>query len=253
MKHLKVESKDHISYVTLNRPEKRNAFHPEMISELTQVFKLLDSSKDRAVVLSGAGESFCSGGDLEWMKSMASYTFDENKKDSEALFDMYETGRACRLPIIGRIHGHAFGGGLGLVAICDIVASESNTKFCFSEVKWGLVPAVISSFVLRKMTPHLVREYMLTAKVFDANSASMAGLVHFSGSQTQVDSYITETLKLLKSAGPEAVVLTKKLLNELELQSARESTTRLIAERRVSPEGQAGLKSFLEKKPAPWV
>lgn len=255
MKNVKVEIKDQIQWVTLNRPEKRNAFEPQMMAEITEVFKKASSSGARAIVLTGAGESFCSGGDLDWMKSMASYSLEENRRDSENLFDMYEAARTCPLPVIGKIHGHAFGGGLGLVAVCDIVAAASKTQFCFSEVKWGLVPAVISSFVLEKMSPSKAREWMLTAKIFTSPEALDAGLIHFQGDDSQVEQYVIDTLKLLRKAAPEAVSETKKLLRFLTengRSSYRKESTRVIAEKRVGAEGQAGLKSFLEKKPTPW-
>ena len=255
MKHVKVDVQNNIQYVKLNRQEKRNAFHPEMIAELTQIFKKAKKREARAIVLSGEGESFCSGGDLDWMKSMANYTLKQNQKDSENLFDMYETARTCPLPVIGQIHGHAFGGGLGLVAICDVVVAESKTQFCFSEVKWGLVPAVISSFVMEKMAPSKAREWMLTAKVFTAPEALDAGLIHFQGDSSQVELYVKVTLDLLRKAGPEALKETKRLLqflNENPRSKYRKETTKVIAKARVGKEGQAGLKSFLEKKPTPW-
>jgi methylglutaconyl-CoA hydratase len=255
MKHIKVELQNEVQWVRLNRPEKRNAFEPEMIAELTAIFKKASLKTARAIVLTGEGESFCSGGDLQWMKSMAKYTLKQNAQDSENLFDMYESIRNCPLPVIGKVHGHAFGGGVGLTAVCDIVAAESQTQFCFSEVKWGLVPAVISSFCLEKMSPNKAQEWMLTAKVFSASEAYGAGLIHFAGSQADVNEYVDKTLKLLRKAGPEALNETKKLLHFLRenpRSKYRKQSTSVIAKRRVSKEGQAGLTAFLEKKPTPW-
>lgn len=256
MKHLKVEIKNQVQWVALARPEKRNAFHPEMIQELTEVFTNAGKQGERAMVLLGAGESFCAGGDIDWMKSMVEFSDEENRRDSEQLFDMFEAGRNCPIPLLGRVHGHAMGGGLGLLAICDIAAAEAQTSFCFSEVRIGLVPAVISSFVLEKMPAHRARELMLTGRVFNAETAVKAGLIHFQGQMKQVDSFIGETLVTILQAGPEAVKETKKLLrflSENPRSSYREESTRVIAERRASEEGQAGLKSFLEKNPVPWV
>lgn len=255
MKHVKIDVQNNIQWVRLNRPEKRNAFHPEMIAELTQIFKKAAKSDLRAIVLTGEGESFCSGGDLEWMKAMADYTLKENQRDSENLYDMYETARICPIPVIGQIHGHAFGGGLGLVAVCDIVAAESKTQFCFSEVKWGLVPAVISAFVMEKMAPAKTREWMMTAKIFSAAEAFAGGLIHFQGDMIQVKQYVDGTIAHLRKGGPEALRETKKLLRFLEenpREKYRKETTRVIAKKRVGPEGQTGLKSFLEKKPTSW-
>ncbi len=256
MKYVKVEIRDQVQWVKLARPEKRNAFHPEMIAGLTQVFTNASSSNVRAVVLAGEGESFCAGGDLEWMRSMAKFSFEENKGDSEKLFDLYQTARDCPIPIVGHVHGHAFGGGIGLVAVCDIVAAEVKTQFCFSEVKWGLVPAVISSFVSEKMQPHKAREWMLTARVFSAPEALMSGLVHFVGDAAQIDQYVLETISYLKKAGPRSVAATKDILtylNDYPRSAYRDHCTKVISETRVGEEGQAGLKAFLEKKPAPWA
>lgn len=253
MKHIKVEDKNHVRTIELNRPERRNAFHPGMIDELTSVFR--DSEGLRAVVLRGAGDSFCSGGDLEWMKSMAGYTYEENKKDSLALFDMFQAASSISCPLLGRVHGHAFGGALGLIAVCDIVVAEAGTQFCFSEVRWGLAPAVISPFVVAKMAPHKAREWMLTAKVFSAAEAADAGLVHFVGSTEQIDESLSKTLHKISQAGPEAVRATKQLLHFLSenAESAyRTEAARVIAERRVSAEGQKGLQAFFAKTKPDW-
>jgi methylglutaconyl-CoA hydratase len=255
MSHVKSEVIDRILYVKLSRPEKRNAFHPEMIAELTGIFKTAGTGLARMLILSSEGESFCAGGDLEWMKSMAEFSFEENKKDSEALFDMFQAARVCPLPIIGHVHGHVFGGGLGLLAICDIVAAEKLTQFCFSEVKWGLVPAVISPFVLTRMNSARAREWMLTAKIFTAAEAREAGLVHFVGEGAEVEHFIVATRKSLLRAGPESITETKKLLRFLEENqwaNYRERCTTVISERRASAEGQAGLHAFLNNTKTTW-
>jgi methylglutaconyl-CoA hydratase len=256
MKHIKVEQAGGVFRITLTREEKRNAFHPEMIQELTKAFHQAAKSKERVVVLSGAGESFCAGGDLDWMKSIVKFSDKENLKDSEQLFDMFEAARVCPLPILGRAHGHAMGGGLGLLAVCDIVAAEAKTQFCFSEVKIGLVPAVISSFCLAKMLPSRARALMLTARIFSAEEALQSGLIHFQGDAAAVDAYLEKNIGFILKAGPEAVRETKKLLlflSENPPGKYRKHSTKVIAKRRASKEGQAGLKSFFEKKPAPWV
>lgn len=256
MKNIKIDIRENVIWLKLARPEKRNAFHPEMIAELASAFANAASAKERALVLLGEGESFCSGGDLTWMRSMANFSLEENLRDSEKLYAMYEAARQCPLPLIGRVHGHAMGGGVGLTAVCDIVAAESATQFSFSEVKWGLVPAVISSFVLEKIQPHRAREWMLTAKVFLAPEAAEAGLVHFHGTMDDVDAYVSQVLSLIKKGGPEAVRETKKLLrfahghSEKEL---RETAVRVISERRMGAEGQTGLRAFLERKQPPWA
>lgn len=256
MKQLKITQNQAILTVSLNRPEKRNAFQPEMIAELTGVFtKLQKDRQARAVLLTGEGESFCSGGDLEWMKSMAKYTLKDNLKDAGRLFDMYWAIRNCPVPVIGRVFGHCFGGGAGLTAVCDVVAAETKTQFCFSEVKWGLVPAVISPFVTERAQPSWVREWFVTARVFLANEAVTGGLVNFEGNQSDVDGFVEQTLGLILAAAPQAVRQTKALhqtYSPVDWKKARAKVTKIIAERRVSEEGQKGLKAFLEKQTPKW-
>jgi methylglutaconyl-CoA hydratase len=243
--------------IALNRPERRNAFHPGMIQEITTAFKQAARDKTvRAILLTAEGQSFCSGGDLEWMKSMAKYTQKQNVKDAEQLFEMYWSIRTAPVPVIGRVFGHAFGGGAGLLAVCDMVAAEEKTQICFSEVKWGLVPAVISPFVVERVAAGRVREWFLTAKVFGATEAKDAGLVSFVGGIAQVDAYVEETLRLLRAAAPEAVRESKKLhqsYSSVNWRQAKTKVTKLIAARRVSAEGQAGLQAFLDKTNPPWM
>lgn len=258
-KTLLVSQENQILTITLNRPEKHNAFDPKMIQEITDLFLDLNRRTDiRAVVLQGAGASFSAGGDLEWMKSMVNYTFKENQDDAKRLFDMYQAMALCEVPLIGKVHGNVMGGGLGMVAVCDIVISEAQTQFCFSEVKIGIAPAVISSWVLKKTSQGFLREVMMTGRVFSAQESQHWGLVHFietiEGLQPAVEKVIQNILK----AGPEAVRATKRILNEQAHQSyslleIREKSSRWIAERRSSSEGQDGLKSFLEKKKPNWI
>ena len=199
MKHLKVTQNQNVVTVALNRPEKRNAFHPEMIVEITKVFEAFGKDKNvRAVLLTGEGESFCAGGDLEWMRSMAKFTFRKNLTDANQLYDMFWRIRSCPVPVIGRVFGHCFGGGAGLVAVCDIVAAEQKTQFCFSEVKVGLVPAVISPFVTERAQPAWIREWFLTARVFLANEAVTGGLVNFEGNQLDVDDFVDASVFLME-------------------------------------------------------
>ncbi len=257
MSTIKVKEESGILNITLNRPEIHNAFNPEMIMELTKVFSDQNFSiKSRAVVLRGEGESFCAGADLNWMKSMMKYNFEENVADAQRLFTMFEVMRNCPVPVIGEIHGNVFGGGLGLVAICDIVAAEEKTKFCFSEAKLGLVPSVISPFVTRKMAPHTVRELFLTAEVFDTDKAMSSGLIHFKGSASKCEKFVQEKISSMQKCGKGALITTKKLLNDLENLSPQETkteTTTVISRRRVSEEGQEGLKAFLEKRKPSWL
>ncbi len=259
MKFVTLSELDHVAYVKLHRPDVRNAFNPEMISEITNCFLDLDKRTDlRAIVLSGEGKSFCAGADLNWMKEMVAFSFDENVQDSEKLFKMFQAINDCTLPVIGLIHGAAFGGAVGLVACCDQVIVEEGTQFCFSEVKLGIAPAVISSFVLKKVNQGFVRHLMLSAQIFGTHEALQAGLIHSVVPVGQGHVALQTVLHQYKQCGPEAVRETKKLLNSLSLlnsetiSSHQKMTTRLIAERRVSVEGQEGLKSFLEKREASW-
>lgn len=256
MKFVKVALQGEQFNITLNRPDKRNAFHPQMISEITEAFHLAGKEpKAKYVFLSGEGKSFCSGGDLDWMKSMKEYSLEENIEDSKALFEMFRAGYELDLPVLGKLHGHVMGGAIGLAAICDVVAAEEKTLFCFSEVKWGLVPAVISPFVTRKIKKSRADQLMLTAKLFSASEALEAGLIHFSGSEDQVTSFINDQLKLLSQAAPIALKDTKKLLKKIEgfdPNQVLDSTTQVIAKRRVSEEGQKGLQFFLDKQTPDW-
>lgn len=245
-----------VGYVKLNRPEIRNAFDPGMIDLLTKTFEDLERREDlRAVVLQGEGKVFCAGADLHWMREMVQYTLEQNKKDSLKLFRMFEAIAGCSLPVIGLVQGAAFGGALGLVACCDYVMADPQTQFCFSEVKLGIAPAVISAFVQRKAVAGKVRHFMLSGEVFKASQAQEAGLVHEVLPSSSFNTRLESLLQHYKDCGPQAVRETKKLLNHLPGLSWEESrlrTSQLIAERRVSAEGQEGLKSFLEKRSPQW-
>lgn len=254
MKNITITSEpqdNSIKIVELNKPELKNAFNPEMISEITEAFKNLSKDKSvRAVILKGAGTAFCAGADLNWMKSMVDFSFDQNIRDSEKLWEMFESIAFCEVPVIGLIHGAAFGGALGLIAACDFVIADEATKFCFSEVRLGLSPAVISSFILRKCADAQVRPYMLNAEVFDAVTAQRMGLVHSIKNMTDG---LAEAKKF-STLGSEAIRETKKLLNNIEKSKNEKSwleqkrlTTTVISERRMSTEGQERLKAFLSK------
>lgn len=251
MSFLNIQDQGDIKVVELNRPQFKNAFNPEMISEITETFHQLSLDKNiRAVVLKGSGSAFCAGADLNWMKSMVDFSFEENKADSEKLWNMFEAIAFCEAPVIGLVHGAAYGGALGLIAACDYVIAEEKTQFCFSEVKLGLSPAVISAFILRKCADAFVRPYMLNAEVFDAKSAYHMGLVHLIKNMNETDVEINKFLKL----GLQAVRETKKLLNNIEKSKNENSwllqkklTTEVISERRMSLEGQERLKAFLQK------
>ena len=249
---LRTELADGALTVTLNRPDVHNAFNDELIAEAIDLFSNLPDA--RAVVLRGEGANFCAGADLNWMSRMASYTRDENIRDSSLLAKMYAVMNECPLPLVGRIHGAAIGGGVGLVAVCDIAIATPDAKFGLSEVKLGILPAVISPYVIGKIGATHARALFLTGERFDSERALRIGLVH--RVTDDVDSAVSDAIKQLRSSGPEAVRECKKLIAHVashELADAIPYTIEAIATRRVSAEGQAGMKAFLGKEKAPWA
>ncbi len=251
-----VEKTGSILKVKLNRPEVHNAFNVDVIKFLTKLFKDKKTySGTRAIVLSGEGPSFCAGGDLTWMKSMLKFTKKQNIKDAENLYDLFQAMFSCPVPLLGKVHGNIRGGGLGLTAVCDIVVAEENSQFGFSEAYLGLVPSVICAFVGRKMPESSLQELMVTGKIFSAKRAYETGLVHFVGTAAEVDSYLETTINNIHKCGPEAIGLTKKIIDYVFTQPKtkhRSMTAKVIAERRVSKEGQEGMKAFFEKRSPTW-
>lgn len=257
MQRVRFEIVDHTAYVTLNRPDARNAFDSQMITEITEVFRNASLNKVlRVIVLEGEGKSFCAGADLQWMQSMASYSLEENREDAKALNAMFATMRACDLPILARVQGHVMGGALGLIAVCDIVTAEAETKFCFSEVKLGLLPAVISPYVLEKANRGHAQRFMVTGETFNVAQAGAMGLVHHVGTEAESKSFVVKMVAALHLNGPDSMQATKALLREVGSMGpgaeAAKLTTEAIAQRRVSTEGQEGLKSFFAKKDPAW-
>jgi methylglutaconyl-CoA hydratase len=247
-----------VHYITLNSPKNHNALDTGLIQELTDAFKGLQQRKDvRVVVLKGSGKSFCAGANLEFMRDLGKGEPEANLKDAQKLYEMFRLGSTLPMPVIGQIHGNVYGGGLGLVSICDIVAAETKTKLCFSEVKLGLVPAVISSFCMRKMPTHQARYWMMTAGIFTAEQAQQMGLAHFVGDESSVSEYVQNTLQQILENGPESIRAIKALLDFVELNShdtfkLRDRTTTTIAQLRASIEGQEGMTAFLEKRKPSW-
>lgn len=262
MEFIEVERNDFLLKVRLNRPQIHNAMNPKMIGEVTKLFKKIAAGKAqdikgvRVVLLQGNGASFCAGADLAWMQESVKYTKAKNAADATALYNMFDAIAQCPVPVVGKLHGNVMGGGIGLAAVCDISAADIGTKFCFSEVRLGLVPAVISSFVLKKVVASGARELMLSARVFDCEQAEKIGLVNFGGRELEVNDFLRDTIDQFGKNGPEGVKATKKLLNDLATLPAAKvkgHTVKVIAERRTSKEGQEGLKAFLEKRKAKWV
>lgn len=248
---------NHIAYVKLHRPEIRNAFNPEMILEITECFLKISQRQDlKAVVLQGEGKVFCAGADLTWMQDMVNFDFQRNVDDSNKLFAMFQAIDDCPIPVLGFAQGAAFGGALGLIACCDYVIAEEKTQFCFSEVKLGIAPAVISAFILKKISRALVAPYMISAKVFNENQALQMGLVHEVCLTGEGHHQIQHFLHQVALCGPLAVRETKKLIKNFHLldwEQQKKVTTELIAKLRTGAEGQDGLQSFLNKKSPSWV
>jgi len=246
MSALRIDRDGEILRVTLARPDVRNAFDAGLIAELAEAF--VDVGKARAVVLAGDGPSFCAGADVEWMRASAELSYDENLEDAMGLRRMLEAVDRCPAPVVARVQGHALGGGAGLVACADIVLSHPDTVFAFSEVKLGIVPAVISPYALAKIGPSAARRYFLTGERFDAGTALRIGLVHEVA--PDLDGALDRVLGELLSAGPRATRAAKRLVLDAPLDA--QETARRIAERRTSDEGQEGLRAFLEKRRATW-
>lgn len=246
-----------VATVTLNRPEKHNAFDDAIIAELTAIFKKVALTESvRVMILQANGKSFCAGADLNWMKRMAQYSYEENLADANALAEMLYTLHSLPKPTIARVQGAAFGGAVGLVACCDIAIGTKLSKFCLSEVKLGLIPATISPYVIDAIGARLARRYFMTAEVFSARRARRMGLLSEAVTQEEIDGEVEMLIEHILGNGPEAVAAAKQLIfdvKDLELgEELLEKTSLRIATARVSAEGQEGLSAFLEKRPAKW-
>ena len=254
---LLVEKKNGIGRVTLNRPEVRNAFDDALIASLATAFDELNRDATvKVVILAGNGPAFCAGADLNWMKRMAGYSYDENLRDAGALADMLATLDGLDKPTIARVHGPAFAGGTGLVAACDIAVGTPEAKFCFSEAKLGLSPATISPYVMRAIGARAASRYFLTAEVFDAAEALRIGMLSALVPAAELDATIDGLARHLLDGGVEALARIKDLVRQVagrpidnELKS---DTARRIAEIRVSTEGKEGIAAFLEKRKPSW-
>lgn len=245
-----------VARVTFNRPEVHNAFNDQMIEELTHVFKDIQKREGvRVVVLTGEGESFSAGADINWMRKVKDYSFEENFKNSLQLADLFYFVYSLPKPTIARVNGTAIGGGTGLVAVCDIAIASSVAKFSFSEVKLGLVPACISPYVIRKCGEGRTREFFLTGQRLSAGKALSAGLVNQVVQPEELDEAVEDLVSQLLSSGPQAIGVCKELLGNvpsLSFQEAKEYTARVLAGLRISDEGQEGTKAFLEKRKPKW-
>jgi methylglutaconyl-CoA hydratase len=254
---LEVTRQGGVVRVTLNRPELRNAFDDALIACLTKTFREMGKDASvRVMVLAGNGPAFCAGADLNWMKRMAGYSYDQNLADAQALADMLAALDRLPKPTIARVHGAAFAGGTGLVAACDIAVGTQEAKFCFSEAKLGLSPATISPYVMRAMGERMARRYFLTAEVFDAEEALRVGMLSLLVPANELDAAVGKLVENLLAGGPDSHAKIKALIRDVAGRRpddalAAENAKR-IAEIRGSPEGKEGIAAFLEKRKATW-
>ena len=254
---LEVTRQDGVARVTLNRPELRNAFDDALIGKLSQAFAELAVDRSvRVIVLAGNGPAFCAGADLNWMKRMAGYSYEENLADAKGLADMLAALDRLPKPTIARVHGPVFAGGTGLVAACDIAVGTPEAKFCLSEAKLGLSPATISPYVIRAMGERLARRYFLTAEVFDAQEAYRIGMLSLLVPAGELDAAVAELVKHLLAGGPESHAKIKALIRDVAGRRPDDAvateTAKRIAEIRGSAEGREGIAAFLEKRKASW-
>ena len=248
---------DVVEYVTLNRPDVRNAFNEQMIAELTAWAAAINADDDvRVAVVGGAGKVFSAGADITWMAKALEYTHDDNVRDANAAARMFAALDTLPIPLIGRVHGAALGGGSGLAAVCDVVVAEQDAVFGFTEVKLGIIPAVISPFVLQKIGRSAARELFLTGRRFTAQHALDVGLVHAVVRPEDLDANVDAIVREVLTSGREALATAKRLIadvwNASSGEQARALTAEALAQRRASAEGQEGLRAFLEKRKPRW-
>jgi methylglutaconyl-CoA hydratase len=245
----------HVARVFLNRPEVRNAFNAEAIAELTGVFAELAADAGlRAIVLGGHGKAFCAGADLSWMRAMADYTWEQNRADAQALAEMLWTIWRCPVPVVGRVHGDCYAGGVGLAAVCDVLVAAD---FCLSEARLGLLPGTISPYVIRALGEQASRRYFVTAERFGAAQAAALGFVHEVCAADVLDAKVDEIVAALVANGPMALRACKALVQDVAgvaIDAAlRDETARRIADIRASAEGREGVQSFLNKRSPAWL
>lgn len=246
-----------VADIILNRPEIHNAFNDQLISELTSEFIKLDQDINvRIITITGAGKSFCAGADLNWMKSMVNYDMDENIADSQKLYQMFNVINKVGKPVLAKVNGHALGGGVGLLAVSDFVLASDHLKLGFTEVKLGLIPAVISPFCIAKIGESNARAWFLSGNTFSSLEGQRMGLVHKVVSKEDLDIEFKNLVDSFLQAGPEAAKEAKSLISNVMEKTSSEMknyTSTMIASRRVSKEGQEGMSALLEKRKAKWV
>ena len=257
MNTLDIHIEGHVAKVFLNRPEVRNAFNDGVITELAETFTRLGQDPGvRVIVLGGHGKAFCAGADLNWMKSMAGYGWEDNRADASRLAEMLWAIYSCPLPVVGRLHGDCYAGGMGLAACCDVLVAAEGLHFCLSEARLGLLPATISPYVMRAMGEQAARRYFITAERFSAAQAREMGFVHELVAPDALDAKVDEIVALLVANGPAAVKACKRLVQDFAgreiTQDLRAETARRIADIRASDEGREGVQAFLNKREPAW-
>jgi len=247
-----------VARIFLNRPDVRNAFNDAVIAELTQAFGELSADTTlRAIVLGGHGKAFCAGADLSWMRAMADYDWEQNRADAQKLADMLWTIYSCPVPVVGRIHGDCYAGGVGLAAACDVLVAADGMNFCLSEAKLGLLPATIAPYVVKALGEQAARRYFVSAERFDAATAKALGFVHEVIEADALDAKVDEIVAAIVANGPAAVKACKQLVKDVAARpitaELRADTARRIADIRASDEGKEGVQSFLAKRKPTWL
>jgi methylglutaconyl-CoA hydratase len=255
---LKIEIHKNVAFVVLDRPEIHNAFNDELVKRVTDAFTEIGLRNEvRVVVLAGNGKSFCAGADLNWMKRMVQYTYEENLADARAVGRMYLAIAKCPKPVIARVHGAALGGGAGLVAACDIGVAIESVQFGFTEVKLGIIPAIISPFVLARVGPGRAREFFITGERFLAPVAMNIGLIqHVVSHEPALDALIYSKISQILTSAPGAIAAAKELVFGVAartLESSLDFAAEAIARARASAEGQRGMQAFLDHQKPPWI
>ena len=258
MNTLDIQRKGPVASVFLNRPDVRNAFNDETITELAAAFTELGADPTlRAIVLGGHGKAFCAGADLSWMRAMADYSWEQNRADAQALADMLWAVYSCPVPVVGRIQGDCYAGGVGLAAVCDVLVAADVATFCLSEAKLGLLPGTISPYVIRALGEQASRRYFVTAERFNAAQAHALGFVHALCGSDDIDVKVEEIVTAIVDNGPMAARACKQLVKDMAgapiTPELREETARRIADIRASDEGREGVQSFLNKRKPSWL
>jgi methylglutaconyl-CoA hydratase len=247
----------HVAEVWLNRPEVRNAFNDGVIAELAAAFQALGADPDlRAIVLGGHGKAFCAGADLSWMRAMAGFDWEQNRSDAQGLADMLWAVYSCPLPVVGRIQGDCYAGGVGLAAVCDVLVAAEGVNFCLSEARLGLLPATIGPYVVKALGEQASRRFFVTAERFDARRAQALGFVHEVVPADALDAAVAAIVGALVANGPAAVRACKRLVQDVAGRAIdaalRDETARRIADIRASAEGREGVQAFLHKREPNW-